>query len=217
MGKAIKKIVMIGSGGHAKAILSALNENQRKQVIGYADLCENIIFSKQIKYLGDDKQLIQDNSPGSIDLILGISYMGAKVDLKLRKKIINYYKKNKYNFLTTISPDSYVSNEGRIEEGTFIAPGAKVISNAKILKFCSVNTGAIIEHDVILHNNVQISPGVIICGGVNVGENTFIGAGTIIRDGISITKDTIIGMGSVVLTDINEPGTYFGNPLKRIR
>ncbi|MGM0408661.1 MAG: NeuD/PglB/VioB family sugar acetyltransferase [Bacteroidota bacterium] len=217
MGKTGKKIVLIGSGGHANAILSALNKNQREQVIGYADLHENNVFSKQHQYLGNDNQLIKDYSPKSIELILGISYTGINVDLKLRKRIINFYTENNYNFHIAISPYSYISNEAQIEEGTFIAPGVKVISNAKILKFCSVNTGAIVEHDVILYKNVQISPGVIICGGVNIGENTFIGAGTIIRDEVSIASDTIVGMGSVVLKDINEPGVYIGNPLRKIR
>ncbi|MDX9931206.1 MAG: NeuD/PglB/VioB family sugar acetyltransferase [Bacteroidales bacterium] len=216
MGIIEKKIVLIGSGGHANAILSALSTNQRKRVIGYVDLHENSVFSTQVKYLGTDTQLIKKFSPASIELILGVSYIGNKVDLRIRKRIINFFTENKYNFLIAVSPNSYISKEAKIDEGTFIAPGVKVISNAKISRFCSINTGAIIEHDVILLNNVQISPGVIVCGGVNIGENTFIGAGAIIRDGVSITSDTIIGMGCVVVKNINESGVYIGNPIKKI-
>lgn len=217
MGITQKKIVFIGSGGHANAIFSSLIEKEKKQVIGYIDLFENNIFSKRIKYLGNDKKFINDFSSESVKLILGISYIGLTVNLNLRKRVINFYKENNFSFHTTISPDSYISQEAQIGEGTYIAPGVRIISNAQISKFCSVNTGAIIEHDVILSNNVQISPGSIICGGVNIGENTFIGAGAIIRDGVSITSDSIVGMGSVVLKDIIAPGVYVGNPLRKIR
>jgi len=129
---------------------------------------------------------------------------------------VEFYLNKGFNFGTIVSTDAYVSKDAEIGKGSFIAPGVKIISNAIISSCCSINTGAIIEHDTFLQSNVQISPGSIICGGVTIGENTFIGAGSIIRDGLSIANNSIIGMGSVVTRSIDISGVYYGNPLKRL-
>jgi len=36
-------------------------------------------------------------------------------------------------------------------------------------------------------------------------------------DKLSICDNTIVGAGSVVIRDINDPGTYVGNPARRIK
>ncbi len=216
MGICKKRLVMIGSGGHAKSILSSMSINKVENFEGYTDLAENLVFSKYLKYLGDDNEFVSRYSCDTIELILGISYLGNKVDGVLRKKLIEFYLNKGFNFGTIVSTDAYVSKDAEIGKGSFIAPGVKIISNAIISSCCSINTGAIIEHDTFLQSNVQISPGSIICGGVTIGENTFIGAGSIIRDGLSIANNSIIGMGSVVTRSIDISGVYYGNPLKRL-
>jgi len=44
-----------------------------------------------------------------------------------------------------------------------------------------------------------------------------IGAGAVVTDKISICDNVIIGAGSVVIRDIEDAGTYVGNPAKRIK
>jgi acetyltransferase-like isoleucine patch superfamily enzyme len=44
-----------------------------------------------------------------------------------------------------------------------------------------------------------------------------IGAGAVILDKLSICNNVIIGAGSVVIRDINDAGTYVGNPIRRIK
>jgi sugar O-acyltransferase (sialic acid O-acetyltransferase NeuD family) len=216
MGTIMKPLVIIGSGGHAGAILSVMDKTSKNEIIGYVDIKPNKNFSKRFSFIGSDQEFTDKYSPDAVELILGISYLEPSVNLTFRKEIIKFYKSKNYSFFTVISEYSYLAKNVTVEEGCFVAPGAKLISNAKISRYCSINTGVIIEHDVVLEQNVQVSPGAIICGGAKVGQNTFIGAGTIIRDDIEIANDTIVGMGSLVLKNLEEPGIYFGNPLKKI-
>jgi len=217
MGKDTKKLVIIGAGGHSNAIISSLNEEQFNSVIGYVDIKENKNLSKEIKYLGNDRDFSNNHSPNNLELIIGLSYVGNKIDLSLRIKIINFYKLKRYKFISIISPYSYISHEAKIGKGVYIAPGSKIIANAKISNFCLINTGAIIEHDVSLGENVQVSSGSVLCGDIIIGDNTFIGAGSVLRDGINIVGNTIIGMGSVVTKNITESGIYAGNPAKLMK
>ncbi len=211
------EIAIIGSGGHAKSILNCMNPIEFSKLIGYIDLLQNKNISKNVKYLGNDNEFLKNNNAKTVKLILGISYTGTRVDLSLRKKLIEYYEKRDFWFQTIISDHSLVSPNSRIGKGTFIASGVIINNNSQIGPLCSINTGSIVEHDVKLGKNVQIATGVIICGGAEIGDNTFVGAGTIIRDGLKIAKNTIIGMGSIVVKDIEISATYLGTPLKKIR
>ena len=80
-----------------------------------------------------------------------------------------------------------------------------------------INSGAIIEHETILGSHNHVAIGAKISGGVNIGNKCFIGAGSVISDKLSICDEVILGAGSVVVKDINEPGTYVGNPVVKLK
>ena len=59
--------------------------------------------------------------------------------------------------------------------------------------------------------------GLQLNGGCKIGEKCFIGSGVIINQGISVCSDVVIGSGSLVRKDIDKPGVYAGNPLKKYK
>ena len=52
---------------------------------------------------------------------------------------------------------------------------------------------------------------------VNIGNDVWIGEKVSILPGVTIGDGAIIGAGSVVIRDIEDAGTYVGNPAKRIK
>ena len=70
-------------------------------------------------------------------------------------------------------------------------------------------------HDINIGDFFTCSPGVNISGNCDIGNNVFIGTNSAIREGIKICDDVIIGMNSNITKDINEPGIYFGNNIKK--
>jgi sugar O-acyltransferase (sialic acid O-acetyltransferase NeuD family) len=211
-----KKIAIIGSGGHADVIIDNLSQKQRNSLIGYIDTANNGIW-RNLPYLGADYDFLEKNNPKEVNLLLGVSYLGQKVSLELRKKIISIYTSKGFVFESIISNRAILSKSAHIKSGTYVGPGVCINSNVVIESHCIINTGAIIEHDCYIGKNVQISPGVILCGSVNVGEHTFIGAGSICRDGIYICDNVVIGFGSIVNKDLSLSGTYLGHPVKLIK
>lgn len=209
-----KKLILIGSGGHAKSILESLSMSEKNDLIGYIDLIpSSYMNSKNIKYLGDDDQMSMYKDIDNLFLILGLSYIGNIPSFELREKIISKYKK--YNFLQFISNNSYVSKESIIGNGTIVLNNVYINASCKIGEHCLINNNVLIEHDCTIGNNVQIAPGAIILGGVTIADNCFIGAGVVIRDSVDIVSNTIIGMGCIVTKNITDSGTYYGNPLKK--
>lgn len=205
----MKPIILIGGGGHAQSVLSAMSN--QTNIIGYADLQANEKLG--ITYLGTDDKVISTLSLNDYDVHITFVYAG-EVNLHLRESIIRKYA----DFLhaTLVAPSAYITQNVHIDEGTCVMENA-VIKAEEIGKDSIINTGAIVEHDCVIGSNVLVATGAIICGDVRVGDNCIIGAGAIIRDGISICADTIIGAGAVVVKDITESGTYVGNPAKRIK
>jgi len=83
--------------------------------------------------------------------------------------------------------------------------------NAQI--FAKVNIG----HNCDIGESTIVCPGTMLAGGTKVGKNCYIWQGVITRSNISICDNVVIGAGSLVLKDINEPGVYFGSPVKYIK
>jgi len=207
------KAIIVGSGGHGKVVYEIVKN--KYDIIGYSDIEDK---KNQLKYLGTDDNVIQilEKNP-NIKLFLGLSYIGKKVSLDLRNNILDFFENHGFYFSKIISNNTIISETVLIEEGVFIGNNVVINPNAVIGKNALINTGAIIEHDVKISKNTQIGPGALLLGGVQIGANCFIGAGSIIRDSVLICNNVIIGMGSIVTANINNSGTYYGNPLKHYK
>lgn len=209
----MKKIYIIGAGGHAKVVADIILKrkellNDDIDLIGFFD--DNIekgnqIFGKPIigKILDLEYYLLEGNS--YIVIAIGNN--------SIRKRIAEKFKGK---FYTAIHPNATLGVEVSINEGTVIMAGAIINSYVSIGKHVIVNTGSIVEHDVSIDEFVHISPKTVLCGGVSVGEGTWIGAGSTVIQGLKIGKNTIIGAGSNVLKNINSNVKAYGNPCKEI-
>lgn len=208
----MKKVVIIGSGGHAKVVIDIILQRQKK--LNDDIFIEGILDDSFIE--GEEKKLFRIPVIGKIDKIKELSediyYVIAIGNNEIRKKISEQYRDVKY--ITLIHPNSVIAEEVQIDKGTVIMAGTIINAYTKIGKHCIINTGSIIEHDNNLSDYVHISPNVTLCGGVKVGELTWIGAGATVIQGIEIKSSVMIGAGAVVIKDINQDLTCIGNPAK---
>ena len=94
-----------------------------------------------------------------------------------------------------IRPKAIVSKGVTIEDGVFIGPGV-----------------------ITLHTkHVKGSHGESENLNTIIGKNAVIGAGAILLPGVTIGENVVIGAGAVVTKDCLEPGTYVGNPARRVK
>ena len=83
-------------------------------------------------------------------------------------------------------------------------------------KYVTIGSLVNIGHNCNIGDHTVITPGVTVAGSCNIGKRCWIGCGVTIKHFTNVCDDVIIGQHSNVLRDIVEPGTYAGNPLKRI-
>jgi sugar O-acyltransferase (sialic acid O-acetyltransferase NeuD family) len=200
----ITEIFIYGASGHGKVVYDTAIRNGIK-VLGFIDddLNKKVFLGLPVKRLHEilEKKFIA----------LGIG------NNKDRENIFKLLKRNNFNIVTIIDPNSIISESSKILAGTVVFAGAIINNSSIINEGCIINSGAIIEHDCIIGKFSHISPNAALAGGVKIGNLTHIGIGASIREGISIGSNVIIGAGAVVVKDVPDNVVVVGNPGKIIR
>ena len=191
----MKKIILIGAGGHAISCIDVINWNKNYEILGLMS-DNHKVGAKFLNYkvLGKIKDIIKfKKKTKSLHIAFGSIY-----DQKKRQEIFIKLKKKGFNFPKIISPISYVSKFSKIGEGTMIFHNVTVNANTLIGKNCIINTKANIEHDCIIQDNCHISTSANINGHVKIGRNTFIGSGAVVKEKIIIKSNSFVKMADKV-------------------
>ena len=199
----MEKIIIIGTGGHAKVIFNYL-KNYNDNVVGFCDenKKKDLLYGLPV-YKSIDE--IKDKEKHRFIIAIGNNY--------IRRRIANTYNLNYYTF---IHESALISDDVVIGEGSMIMAGTIINSGTAIGKHVIINTGAIIEHDCTIKNYVHASPRTTICGTCTIGENVWLGAASTIINNIEICNDIIVGSATNVIMSITENGTYIGNPARML-
>ena len=197
----MKKIILLGTGGHAKVCAHVIEREKKYKIIGFVGkTSEN--KKKFINYpvLGADRDLEKIKKKCS-NIFIAI---GQIKNLFLREKLFNKLILMGFNLPSIFSSTSYVSKKAKINKGSIIMHKAIVNPEVKIGSNCIINTRSIIEHGVKVGSHTHISTGVILNGDCQIGNNSFIGSGTVLKEGVKIGNRCIIGMGQIIKKDIRD-------------
>ena len=204
------KLIIIGGGDNAGSVIDLIdNSNEDIHITGISDQQKhqgNVINGYSVNFTDSEVvEYLNDNS-------IIVSYAR---DMKIRKKLYDYFNKHDAKFATLISSYVYISNTSQIGQGSIIMPGVVIRNQANIGINTLVNSGATIEHGCKLGNHCHIGPGAVLTGNVIVEDECFIGANSTILPNVKITKGSTIGAGSVVTKSILENGVWYGNPVRK--
>ena len=191
------KIIIIGSGGHAKSVIDVIENSNNWKIIGLIGLKNDLnkkILGYKVIGTDDDLEIIRKDCS---NCCIGIGQIKSS---EKRYNIACKLKKLGFKFPKIISPSARVSRHSEINSGTFIGHGVIINAASKIGKNCIINSNALLEHDTEIGDFTHISTGALINGGVYIGKKSFIGSGTIIREGIKIPEETIVGAGRTILS-----------------
>ncbi len=192
----MKKILLVGCGGHALSILDIFESQKKWQILGFVG--KEVDTGKYINgypVLGTDKDLPLLRKKTDFAFVC-IGHIGK---INKRFEIVKKLEDFAFKFPYISSRYSIVSPFTEIGNGTSIGHGAIINAGAKIGKHCIINTNAVVEHESSIDDFCHISTGVLINGGVRIGKGTFIGSGSIIREGISIPPYSIISCGKRIM------------------
>lgn len=200
-------IVLIGNGGHARAVRDVIESITSYSIsLGGRPTVAMVIE--------DSRKMAIVGCGGCRHFVLGVGQIKSAQD---RIDIVKQFSGDGVLWPTIISPHAYVSPTAKIGIGVVIMHGAVVNTGAEIRDFCIINTNAVVEHDAYVDDFCHISTGAIVNGGAGVGRESFVGSNAIVLNQVVIGDNVVLGAGSVACCTIAKPGIYRGNPAGRIK
>lgn len=188
------KIILIGGGGHCKACIDVIEQENKYSIAGIVDLPEK----KGSKILGYEIIAHDDEIPKLVkDYPNFLITMGQITSPEPRIRLFEWVKQHGGKLPFIISPIAYVSNHAIIEKGTIVMHQAMVNAGATIGKNCIINNKALIEHDASIGDHCHISTAAVVNGGVKIGEKSFYGSGAVSKQYIEIPANSFIKANSI--------------------
>lgn len=186
---------LIGYGGHAKEVMAQMGTKLKCFV--------------DDEYVTDDCQPLSSFNPLKFEVMVAIS------NPQDRLAIIKRLPKETQYF-TFIHQTSLILDNVKIGCGSFIGAYSILTTNIRIGNHALLNRSNHVGHDCRIGNFFSMMPGSIISGNVIIGDNVYIGTNSSIKEKMKICNNVTIGLNTGIVKNINECGTYVGNPTKKI-
>ncbi|MFN7874170.1 MAG: acetyltransferase [Pirellula sp.] len=213
----MRPVAVIGFGGHAKVVASALNA-LGKPISAFTCLAPSVesVRSMTCEILTDEA-LVAKYPPDKIDVVLGLGSVTPNLDDSLLQRVVRFYTSNGFQILGFVHPFAWVAPESMVHPSAQIHAGAVIQPGSTIDPFVIVNTKASIDHDCQIGEGTHIAPGVTISGNVKIGKGCHLGTGCTVIQGIEIGDGAMIAAGAVVTRDVPNGVWVKGVPAKPYR
>lgn len=208
----MKKIVLVGAGGHALSVIDSIQSNEDFEIVGITALGYDVgekILGYEI--LGNDSILKSVFNSGVKYAFITVGSIG---NTALREKLYVMLKNIGFILPLIIDNSSKIGSDVWLGAGIYIGKNTVINPKSTIRDMAIINTGAIIEHGCIINEFTHIGPGAVICGDVKIGAHTHVGANATVIQGVNIGDNCMIGAGSVVVHDVPSKIVAYGNPCK---
>lgn len=200
-------LVMLGSGGHARVLLSLL----REPLDGCVDLKQPLNdWPSAVPWLGADLSRLTPETR----VIVGIGSVGST---RLREMVFRDAIESGFEVEGVVADSAIVARDVQLPKCAQVLTGAVLQTACQLGRNVLVNTRALVEHDCILNDHVHVAVGAILCGGVRAEKGAHIGAGATVLQGISIGENAIVGAGAVVTKDVAADTVVIGSPARPIK
>ena len=191
----MKKIILIGGGGHCKSAIDVIEQEAKFEIIGIIDK-PKLLGSKVLGYsvISSDFDLHRLAKKYKYALIT----VGHIKTARIRIKLFDLAIKSGFTLASIISPKAHVSKHSSIGRGTIIMHHAIVNADSFIGDNCIINTKALVEHDCSILDHCHISTNATINGGNQIGSKSFIGSNVTTKEYIKIGNNSFIKANSLI-------------------
>lgn len=210
----LKRVLILGAGGHGRVVLDILLQTGRHQVAGFLDNNPNIRDRRVdgLPVLGTIDDL--PRLAGELDIAGVIVAIG---DNGVRRGLAREVDAAGIELINAIHPSAAIARNATFGRNVVVAAGVVVCAHCQIGDSTILNTGCIIDYQTMIGEGSHICPGVRIAGRVKVEPGTFVGIGATIIPKVTLGYESIIGAGSVVIEDVPALATVVGVPARNIK
>jgi sugar O-acyltransferase (sialic acid O-acetyltransferase NeuD family) len=207
-------ILLVGGGGHCISCIDVIESTRQYSIVGVLDpKGPNSPRVAGYPVIGSDDDAASLLPSSRLALIT----VGQMASALTRKNVFARMAAAGAVFPVIVASTAYCSPHCEVGEGTIVMHRAVVNAAAKIGVNCIINSACLLEHGAVVGSHCHISTAAIVNGDCVIGDEVFIGSNATLFNGVKVASGAAIGGGSVVTRSITEPGTYVGNPARRIR
>lgn len=209
-------VILIGGGGHAKAIIEIITMRKEYHIVGITDNkpVKKEKFISGVPIIGNDEKLQTYFQKGIKQAFITLGTVG---DTRQRIRLYKMLKEIGFELINVVHPSAIIADSLALGSGNAIMSGSIINTYTTLGDNCIINTGSIIEHDCVIEDHVHIATGAKLAGNVKVREGTHVGIGAIVKQGVTIGRQVAVGAGTVVLEDIPDNVVCAGIPARVIK
>lgn len=208
--------IIVGAGNKTRIVMDfLLSEGRSEEIVGIVD--------RDSKRLGDSLagrpvigtlESVLMSGAGELHqfcICLGEQFFDDRA--RITKELTNQGAK----FVSIVSRHAHVSFTARVEPGAILFPNAYIGAGARVGSCSTLWTGALVEHDCLIGENVEIAPRAVLAGRSRICEASFIGVSSTVLPDVSVGPNALVGAGSVVIHDVPPYTVVAGNPARVLR
>jgi UDP-perosamine 4-acetyltransferase len=204
------RILLLGAGGHGKAIADLLLADGGYEVVGFVDAAPKASQVLGLPVLGDESRLAALAGQGITLAHAAVGHNAQRQAAAARLRAAGF------SLPSLTHPAAVIGHGARLGQGAAILARAVIGPEAEIGALALINTGAIVEHDCVVAEAAHIGPGAVLAGGVRIGAGALIGAGAILRPGVVIGAGAVVGAGAAVVEEVAPGATVMGVPARPV-
>jgi len=197
----MNKLIVVGAGGHARTVISTINELKLWDIYGVVD----------VNFSGQKETILGVDVLGGVTIIdlFTDSDMGIVValgDNYQRQVLMENYSRRGFMLPNIIHPSAILDKTSSIADGNYVGAMAHVGPCVSVGRGNIINTQTNIEHETTIGDYNHIAPSAVLCGRVSIENQVLVGANATVLDKRYIANNTTIGAGAVAVESINVPG-----------
>ncbi len=212
-----KPVAIVGFGGHARVVISALRASGRRVV---AATCLDPTEHAEPPFgleLHTDESLVQAHAPDEIELCLGLGTVRADSDLGHRLEVVKRFTDQGFGFVGVRHPTAWICSTAEVAATAQIHAGVVIQPGTIVQDFAIVNTKASVDHDCRVGKYCHIAPGATLSGNVNLSDYAHVGTGASIIQGVSVGTGAMVGAGATVLRNVADGVCVVGTPARELK
>ena len=190
----MKKLLLVGGGGHCKACIDVIEKTGAFEIVGIVD--NQLTASEKVcdyAVIGSDKDLPNLLTKANYALVT----IGQLRNTERRIVLFEYLIHLGYQMPTIISPTAYIAKEVAIGMGTIVMHNVLINRAANVGQNCIINTKALIEHDAIIADHCHISTAATVNGDAIVKTRSFVGSNAVVVHTAVVPEDSFIKANQV--------------------